>query len=62
MPPRVFTEEELADYLRMPRETLKYWRRKGRGPNWFMAGRYPRYREEAVAAWMQEQEAQARSA
>jgi predicted site-specific integrase-resolvase len=60
---RVYTPEQLAEHLQVPVDTLEWWRRKGKGPNWFLAGRHPRYREAAITAWEQEQEArQAKSA
>jgi hypothetical protein len=55
----VWTEEELAEHLRMPAATVKYWRSRGKGPRWFRAGKHVRYRESAVRAWEASQEDEA---
>jgi Helix-turn-helix domain len=56
---RLYTEDELADHLKLPVKTLAYWRQRGKGPKWFRAGRHVRYRESAVVAWETEQEREA---
>jgi DNA-binding transcriptional MerR regulator len=59
----VWTEEELAEHLKVPTPTVKYWRSRGTGPKWFRAGKYVRYRESAIREWEagQEDEASARA-
>jgi predicted site-specific integrase-resolvase len=59
---RIYTPEQLADHLQVSADTLEYWRRTGKGPDWFPAGRHPRYRESAILAWEKEQEQEARQA
>jgi DNA-binding transcriptional MerR regulator len=55
----VWTEEELAEHLKVPAPTVKYWRSRGTGPKWFRAGKYVRYREADVTRWEKEQVEQA---
>lgn len=58
-----YTPEQLAEKLQISVDTLTYWRKTGKGPRHFMAGRHPRYRNAAVLAWVREQEElQAKSA
>jgi DNA-binding transcriptional MerR regulator len=59
----VWTEEELAEHLKVPAATVKYWRSRGAGPKWFRAGKYVRYRESAIREWEtgREDEASARA-
>lgn len=55
---KAFTSEEAAEHLRIPEETLAYWRRMHLGPRWFRAGRHVRYRVVALNEWMAAQEAE----
>jgi excisionase family DNA binding protein len=53
MPPvRHLTSEELADRLRVSRQTLAEWRRDKRGPAYIAdGGKFVRYRLTEVEAW-----------
>ncbi|WP_009884799.1 helix-turn-helix transcriptional regulator [Brevibacterium aurantiacum] len=51
----ILTNQDLADRLQMPEQTLAIWRMKGYGPRFFKAGRYVRYRLADVLAWELEQ-------
>jgi excisionase family DNA binding protein len=53
-----YTEEELADLLRVPKKTVARWRSTGTGPKWFRAGKYVRYEESAVREWTKAQQEQ----
>lgn len=46
------TIDEVAEQLRKPKSTLYEWRKRGRGPKAFKAGRSLLYRSEDVEAWV----------
>lgn len=50
------TSAEVAEALRIPESTLRYWRHTGTGPKFFKLGRRVMYRRESVQAWLAEQE------
>jgi hypothetical protein len=48
--------DELADFIRVSPDTLRYWRHIDKGPAYFkMGGRKVYYRQEDVDAWLEEQ-------
>ena len=51
----LLTISEVADILRAPVATLRYWRHLGTGPHNFRIGRTVRYRHHNVATWLQQQ-------
>lgn len=55
-PPRdtrpLATTAEVAAFLRVPEETLRYWRKRRTGPPWVRAGHHIRYRWSAVEEWL----------
>lgn len=52
----LMTTAEVADYLKRPEATLRFWRHKGTGPKGFrMGGRIVMYRRQDVDAWLMEQ-------
>lgn len=51
----VLSIEELSAYLKIPVNTLYGWRKLGKGPAGFRAGKYVRYRAVDVDAWIAEQ-------
>lgn len=53
---RLWTIEDVAEYLGIPVNTLYYWRTKKKGPMAKRMGKYIRYRPEDVRAWVNEQE------
>lgn len=53
--PTFMTTAEVADLLRMPSETVRYWRHIGKGPKSFKVGRRVLYDAAAVQAWLDEQ-------
>ncbi|CAN5121214.1 hypothetical protein BH11ACT1_BH11ACT1_19340 [soil metagenome] len=55
---KYLTTSEVADMLRAPLETVRYWRHIGKGPVSFKVGRRVLYSEDDVSAWI----AEARSA
>jgi excisionase family DNA binding protein len=57
----LLTLEEAADYLRKPVDTLRYWRKLGRGPKAAKVGRTLLYRKAEIDRWVQEQEAASRA-
>jgi predicted DNA-binding transcriptional regulator AlpA len=55
---RLLTITEVADLLRKPVATLRWWRHVGIGPYSFKIGRDVRYRESDVRAWIDRQHGQ----
>jgi excisionase family DNA binding protein len=48
----LLTIGEVAEMLRVPIGTLRYWRHLGTGPHSFKVGRWVRYRRGDVRAWV----------
>jgi len=51
----LLTTSEVADILRAPVATLRYWRHLGTGPHNFRIGRTVRYWHQNVTPWLQQQ-------
>jgi len=51
----LLTIAEVADLLRVPVATLRYWRHLGTGPHSFRIGRSVRYWRTEVTGWLEEQ-------
>ena len=51
----LLTIGEVADILRVPVATLRYWRHLGTGPRSFKIGRGVRYLRSEVTRWFHEQ-------
>ena len=52
----LLTMQEVADVVRVPVATLRYWRHLGIGPRSFRIGRSVRYwRREVFFAWLDDQ-------
>ncbi|MBL7495145.1 helix-turn-helix domain-containing protein [Frankia sp. CNm7] len=51
-PSKLWTVTDLAGYLGVPVGTIYKWRATGEGPRGFRVGRYVRYREADVQAWL----------
>lgn len=53
----LMTTSEVAEYLRLPEATLRFWRHEGKtGPRAFrMGGRRVMYRRQDVDAWLMQQ-------
>lgn len=51
----LITVLELAELLRIPAATLRYWRHLGTGPRSFRVGRHVRYYRTDVDSWLQQQ-------
>lgn len=54
----LITPDILADRLGVTTRCLAEWRVRGQGPKYIRTGRSPRYRPEAVDAWLLGQEHQ----
>jgi excisionase family DNA binding protein len=52
---RLGTAQEVAEYLRLPIQTLYSYRLDGRGPAAIKVGRHLRYRWSDVQAWLDSQ-------
>lgn len=52
---RLWTVDDVSAYLGIPKETLYQWRTKGYGPKGARMGKYLRYRQEDVEAWVDQQ-------
>ena len=53
--PEYLTTQELADLVRAPAETCRFWRHAGRGPRSVKIGRRVLYKRADVEAWLEEQ-------
>ena len=51
----LLTLQEVADLLRVPEATLRYWRFSRTGPASFKIGRHVRYQRRDLQAWLHEQ-------
>jgi excisionase family DNA binding protein len=51
---RLWTPEEAASFLGVPKATLAWWRSSGRGPRYVKCGRAVRYRWRDVEDWITE--------
>ncbi|HEY0889664.1 MAG TPA: helix-turn-helix domain-containing protein [Nocardioides sp.] len=49
------TIEELAERIRTPEATLRFWRYKGTGPKSFKLGRRVMYRQSDIDSWLEDQ-------
>lgn len=50
-PERLWSVQDLADYLGVPIMTIYNWRSTGYGPKGVRVGRYVRYESEEVRTW-----------
>ncbi len=48
MVPQLLTEEQVADSLQVPAETVRYWRQARKGPKFTRLGKHVRYTPDAV--------------
>jgi DNA-binding transcriptional MerR regulator len=55
MSAKLWTVNDLSDYLGVPINTLYQWRTKGYGPTGRRMGKYVRYRPEDVTTWVEQQ-------
>jgi excisionase family DNA binding protein len=51
----LLTMKEVADVVRVPVATLRYWRHLGSGPRSFRVGRSVRYWRTEVLRWLEQQ-------
>ncbi len=49
---RLWTVEDVSEYLQVPVKTLYRWRTHGYGPEGRRVGKYLRYRREDVMGWL----------
>jgi predicted DNA-binding transcriptional regulator AlpA len=56
---RLLSPADLAGYLQLTERALRDMRYQGRGPAYVKVGRLVRYRPEAVAEWLADNEAAA---
>jgi predicted DNA-binding transcriptional regulator AlpA len=61
-PDDLLTTAEVAQIMRSPVSTLRYWRHLGTGPHSFRLGRRVVYRRADVTAWLLEQSEAGRAA
>lgn len=50
----LWTVRDVADYLRVPVQTLYSWRAHGYGPPARRVGKHLRYRPDDVACWLEQ--------
>lgn len=53
---RLWSIEDLSEFLGVPVQTLYAWRKNGTGPKGIRVGRYVRWRPETVHEWLTELE------
>ena len=53
---QLLTTEQVAELLQVPVDTVRWWRKRGRGPVHLRIGKYARYRRADVEAWIDQQE------
>jgi hypothetical protein len=53
VPERLWTPDDLSEFLTIPEKTLRQWRSKGYGPPWRKVGKHVRYEPAAVLAWFE---------
>ena len=58
----LLTIGEVADLVRVPVATLRYWRHLGTGPRSFKVGRSVRYWRTDVLRWLEERSTDAQAA
>ena len=56
----LLTLREVAELLRVPDATLRYWRHCKTGPNSYKIGRHVRYRRQDVHTWLRNQRSDSR--
>ena len=54
--PELLTITEVAELLRAPVATLRYWRHLGTGPRSFRLGRRVLYRSDGLRSWIDAQQ------
>jgi predicted DNA-binding transcriptional regulator AlpA len=62
MPDRLWTTQEVSEFLGVPAATLHQWRHLETGPDAFKVGRHLRYEPAEVCRWLDEECRQDRSA
>lgn len=50
----LLTTDEVADYLKLAKQTLASWRWEGIGPDYVRVGRRIRYRRSVIDEWLDE--------
>lgn len=48
------TTAEVAELIKIPADTVKFWRYRGTGPRYSRVGNYVRYRLADVTSWMEQ--------
>lgn len=54
---QLLTTEQVAEWLQVSADTVRWWRKRGRGPAHLRVGKYARYRRVDVEAWLEQQRA-----
>lgn len=50
----ILTLQEVAAFVRVPEQTLRYWRHLGKGPQGFRLGRFVRFWRSDVLLWLEQ--------
>lgn len=51
---QLLTLQEVAAFVRVPEQTLRYWRHLGKGPHGFRLGRFVRFWRSDVLLWLEQ--------
>lgn len=54
-PEPLLTTDQVAAWLQVPADTVRWWRKRGRGPRFVPLGRHVRYRPADVEAYLEAQ-------
>lgn len=54
--PELLTTAEVAAITRTSKETVRYWRHRGTGPESFKVGKHVRYERDALLRWLEDQQ------
>lgn len=52
---RFLDTPQLSELLNVKQKALEHWRNRGKGPKYIKAGKFVRYDEADVLAWLEEQ-------
>lgn len=52
---QLLTTEQVADLLQVPVDTVRWWRKRNRGPRPVHVGKHARYRPQDVRDWIDNQ-------
>lgn len=58
---RLWTLDDLAAFLRVPKDTIRTWSKHGEGPKGYKVGRHVRFKASDVERWLESRDPAVRS-